>query len=674
MKTGTIAAIVPTTKSLTAVFLLLFAATMMFLGGCAGPSFKKSPPVDAERLAQADQLRADGVYHVAAEIYLSLSGETTDPLKSDLVLSAIESLLAGGDTQRARELLGSLPATLTKSQQNRARLANAEAALFEYQPEQALEILSAPLDAPSSETVIRYHRLRAEAYRLAANRVAAIQERIHIDTLLSPGADRQQNQRALWQDLLQASDSELEELSRQTPSGDTEGWITLVQLVRSGQQDPAQLAETLSDWELRNPSHPAVAGGTLRELQAGIARLANYPQQVGVLLPFTGPWAHAAAAVRDGMLAAYYARPEYDGRPTLRFYDTGTDPAQTLAKYEEAVTDGAGFVIGPLRKKSVAALAQTPRLDVPVLALNSDEAATTSPINLYHFSLAPEDEAGQVAEQARGRGYRRAVAIVPSGPWGERVVAAFASRWEALGGELLEVTYFSDDQKQLSKSVSELLNISDSKRRYRNLSRVLGKKLEFEPRRRQDADFVLLVAMPQRARLIRPLLQFHRASDLPVLATSHVYNGTRSGNDRDMNGILFCDMPWVLSDGANVMNYRRSLDEAMPDRSRRYTRFYAMGIDAWNLIPYLPEMDRGTFQWYSGMTGNLQLDEDRNIRRALLWAEFRNGVPRLVNTAVTSPRPDTGPSFSSQDERNVDPRMEANDENSSSPHQYGTIR
>lgn len=663
------------TKYPISVFLLFIAAAMMILGGCAGPSLTKSPPVDEERLAQADRLRADGVYHVAAEIYLSLANQTTDPLKSDLMLSAIESLLASGDTQQARELLDGLPATLTTAQENRVRLAKAEATLLEYQPEQTLEQLATPLDNPATEASVRYHQLRAGAYRLLGNHIAAIRERIGIDDLIPAGQERQTNQLALWQDLLQASETDLSQLSARSPSEVVDGWISLVELVRGGQQNPRQLAEALSDWELRNPTHPAVAGGIVRDLQAGITRLANYPQHVGVLLPFTGPWSHAAAAVRNGMLAAYYARPDFDGRPDLRFYDTGNDPSQTLARYQEAISDGAGFVIGPLRKESVSALAQTPRLDTPVLALNSAEGITAAPINLYHFSLAPEDEASQVAEQARSRGYQRALAIVPSGPWGERIVSSFTSRWESLGGELLEVKYFSDDQKQLSNSVSELLNIDASKRRHRDLSRVLGKKLEFEPRPRQDADFVLVVALPERARLIRPLLQFHRASDLPVMATSHVYNGFgNSSSDRDMNGILFCDMPWVLSDSAYVLGFRRPLDEAMPDRSRRYTRFDAMGVDAYNLIPYLPEMERGTFQWYNGMTGNLRLDEDRNIHRTLIWAQFRNGVPRLVTTGVSQTRPPTGQTLPSQDEREPDARMEATDETTGPPHQYGTTR
>ena len=628
----------PSEKSWPALFLLtsvLLAA--LLLVSCAVPPVKTAPPVDAQRLSQAETLQAAGEYRAAADIYLSLAGETTAPLSHDLQLSAIENLLAGGDMQQARTLLDALPADLNPGQANRVRLARAESALLDFQAEAALELLSTPLQNPAPEQESRYHRLRASAHSLQGDYLSSVQERMWVDGMLAPGAERQANQLALWQNLMRLDGATRARLEATSASEALNGWLSLATLVRQHQQEPASLAERLGDWQLRNPSHPAVAGGILADLQAGIERISQYPQRIGVLLPLTGPWAQAAAAVRDGMLAAYYEPRSAANRPTLHFYDIGADPGQTWAKYQEAVRDGMSFVIGPLHKESVTELARAVTLEIPVLALNTTESPEPTPVNFYRFSLAPEDEARQLAEQARSDGYAHALAILPDGPWGERVLAAFVDRWEALGGELLEVQRFGEDQKELSNSVSKLLNIDDSKRRYRNLTAALGEKLEFEPRRRQDADFVLIVALPERARLLRPLLRFHRASDLPVLATSHVYTGHPDVNaDDDMNGVQFCDMPWVLSNGDEVAALRQSVDEAMPDRPARYTRFYAMGIDAYKLVPYLPELGRGTFQWYRGVTGDLSLDDERDVHRSLLWAQFQNGVPQLVRVAMPS--------------------------------------
>lgn len=51
------------------------------------------------------------------------------------------------------------------------------------------------------------------------------------------------------------------------------------------------------------------------------------------------------------------------------------------------------MVIGPLRRESVAAIAQRGPLPVPVVALNQLPADMAWVPNLYQFALAPEDEA-----------------------------------------------------------------------------------------------------------------------------------------------------------------------------------------------------------------------------------------------------------------------------------------
>src|SRR5690554_7108230 len=87
------------------------------------------------------------------------------------------------------------------------------------------------------------------------------------------------------------------------------------------------------------------------------------------------------------------------------------------------------------------------------------------------------------------------------------------------------------------------------------MRRLLRQSTEFEPRRRQDADWLFLVALPQQARQIKPTLAFNFASDLPVYSTSHVYSGEPNpSKDRDLNGIVFCDTPWLLDRKSTRLN------------------------------------------------------------------------------------------------------------------------
>ena len=106
-------------------------------------------------------------------------------------------------------------------------------------------------------------------------------------------------------------------------------------------------------------------------------------------------------------MAAYYDTPEGSSQPAMRLYDSGGTPDSALAAYQQAVSNGANFVIGPLLKESVEALEQLYPLPVPVLGLNrTDHSELLNPA-LFQFGLAPEDEAREAARLARRKGLRR---------------------------------------------------------------------------------------------------------------------------------------------------------------------------------------------------------------------------------------------------------------------------
>ena len=160
--------------------------------------------------------------------------------------------------------------------------------------------------------------------------------------------------------------------------------------------------------------------------------------------------------------------------------------------------------------------------------------------------------------------------------------------------------------------------------------------MNFEPRRRQDVDFVFLAASPRQARLIRPQLDFYRASDLPVYATARVFSGRPDSNkDADMNGIVFCDTPWTLEQRASWEHLQRGISEFWPKNSIRYARLYALGIDAYRVIPYLGQLNQGMFSAYHGVTGNLSLNNDGHLNRTLRCAAFRKGLPELLEPDST---------------------------------------
>jgi outer membrane PBP1 activator LpoA protein len=181
-----------------------------------------------------------------------------------------------------------------------------------------------------------------------------------------------------------------------------------------------------------------------------------------------------------------------------------------------------------------------------------------------------------------------------------------------------------------------LLNINDSERRERRVRQLLRDSLEFIPRRRQDIDFVFLAASPRQARLIRPQMKFHHASDLPLLATSHLYDGKKNrAQDRDMDDILFCDMPWTLNAPSSRQELKQQYSEEFRPHAGQLQRLLAMGIDAYQLVPLLPVLESHPYERYRGETGNLRVTEGRRIGRRLQWARFERGIAKLQQETFT---------------------------------------
>src|SRR5690606_12908739 len=162
------------------------------------------------------------------------------------------------------------------------------------------------------------------------------------------------------------------------------------------------------------------------------------------------------------------------------------------------------------------------------------------PQKFYQFSLSPEGEAEQAAIKAFKEGYRFAGVITPQNKWGERVQEAFTQRWHELGGRVVSSAKLKPEYDQ-SQTISQLMNVDDSQKRSLKVKNMLVEKVSIQPRRRQDIDVVVLIAPAAQARLVKPLLEFYFAGNLPVYATSSVYQGQENPKkDRDMNGIVFC--------------------------------------------------------------------------------------------------------------------------------------
>ena len=157
---------------------------------------------------------------------------------------------------------------------------------------------------------------------------------------------------------------------------------------------------------------------------------------------------------------------------------------------------------------------------------------------------------------------------------------------------------------------------------------------QYEPYRRTDTDFIFLAARPNEGRAVKPLLAYHYAGDLPVYATSHIYQGDANpGRDQDINGVHFLDIPWVFNDDSEI---RRTIDQQLPN-SGRYQRMYALGVDSFRLHLRLSQLGAGSQVF--GETGTLHLNAQRQVERRLPLAEIRDGRATVIPTGSSEELP-----------------------------------
>ncbi|WP_372875131.1 penicillin-binding protein activator [Pseudomonas sp.] len=517
--------------------------------------------------------------------------------------------------------------SLKPAQQIYASTLAAELALAREKPKAALKALDHPslqrLGELPVEQQVRTQLARADALQADGQILAAARERVYIAPLLS-GAAAKRNHENIWSlvsslpsERLQASDD-----------ADLAGWLSLARATKTpGTLQQQQAA--IDDWLAQHPQHPAAL--QLPPALSKLQQLASQPlQEIALLLPQEGPLAGVARALRDGFLSAHYqAQQTGQNPPNIQFYDSSR--LNSLDEfYRQAQAAGVQLVIGPLEKPLVKQLSDHEQLPITTLALNYGDPGQEGPPQLFQFGLAAEDEAREAARRAWADGMRRAAALVPRGDWGDRVLDAFRQSWQAQGGTLIAAEHV-DQPVELARQIAELFQLRESEARTQRLKNTLGVAVAAQPARRQDIDFIFLAATPQQAQQIKPILAFQYAGDVPVYATSHLFTGNHSdAQHQDLNGIRFCETPWLLNVNDPV---RQQVESQWPQAGGSLGRLYAMGADAYLLAPRLGQLKALPETRIDGLSGSLSLNPAQRIERQLPWAEFRGGrVERLPDT------------------------------------------
>ncbi|GGK07784.1 penicillin-binding protein activator [Pseudomonas matsuisoli] len=531
-----------------------------------------------------------------------------------LRLAAADKAMSDKDYRRANSILQEPPNQgLKPALAIFANTLRAELALVDADFKAALALLDAPemarLDELPVQQQVRTHMARARALEGDQQILAAARQRTFIAPLLS-GEHATANHEKIW--TLIAS-LPREETTQSTGDVDLDGWLALANAIQNV-GTVAQQQSAIENWRMTHPQHPAAL--QLPESLQKLQQLANEPlKKIALLLPQQGQLATVSRALRDGFLASRFTEASTgSAAPEVVFYDSSRIGSLDEF-YRQAQTDGVQLVVGPLEKPLVRQLGERKQLPITTLALNYSDSASGVPPQLFQFGLAAEDEAREAARRAWADGKRNAVAMVPMGEWGDRVLAAFQQEWQAQGG-ILSGSQRIGQPVELSRQIASLLQVSGNSRR-------------------QDVDFMFLAATPQQARQIKPTLSYQYAADLPVYATSNLYTGIAAqGQDSDLDGIYFCDTPWLLNPDDPL---RQQITRQWPQAAGSMGRLYAMGADAYRLAPRLAQLEAIPETRLEGLSGTLGLTPDHRIERTLPWAQFRNGLAQPVDGLLPSP-------------------------------------
>jgi outer membrane PBP1 activator LpoA protein len=574
--------------------------------------------------ARAERLVQNGEYEAAASAYIGLAAEASGSDRDRLTLLAADNWLDAGDAVRAQNAFRGVTRPQGGELSWRWDSTNAAMLLFRGEAERArdlLESLSGQSLPPGLR--LRVEALRADAWFQLQEPTRAVELLLQRENWLNDRQSIERNRERIWKGLLVSDPHMLRAAAEMATDPTVRGWLTLGSLATATGQQGIGWSNGVVRWRERNAGHPAMS--VLDDLDIADEQLLAYPRSIALLLPLSGRAASAGNAVQNGFLGAYFASAGgLDDRQSIRVYDVDAEGGPSAA-YTSAVEDGAEFVVGPLLRNNANELANDILVPVPVLTLNYLPDESLPPPGLFQFALAPEDEAVSAATRALQDGHRTAVALVPNSNWGRRLLTAFATEFEAQGGTLLDYRSFTSESPDFSRTIEELMGLAGSVSRYQRMRANIGSPLQFDPRRRQDVDFIFLAADGAAGRLLKSQLKFHYSGDLPVYSTSSIYAMDGRSNS-DLNGIRFADTPWVIAPQSWIRYLPDVYREYWPEE-RRLGRLHAMGYDAYHLVAPLFAARNGTMPEIDGATGVLYLDSSGRIHRRLAWAEFRRGEP-----------------------------------------------
>ncbi|MFZ1044565.1 MAG: penicillin-binding protein activator [Pseudolabrys sp.] len=174
--------------------------------------------------------------------------------------------------------------------------------------------------------------------------------------------------------------------------------------------------------------------------------------RVALILPFSGQ-GNASVAGQSMKNAAEMALAEFKS-PNIQLLvkDDGGTVQGAQAAAQQAISEGAEIIIGPIFAQSVSGVAQIARAsNIPVIAFSTDVSVAAR--GVYLLSFLPETDVRRIVDFSVSRGKRSFAALLPDNAYGTVVEGAFQQEVSRRGGRVLVLEKYKPDGNRINEAV-----------------------------------------------------------------------------------------------------------------------------------------------------------------------------------------------------------------------------
>jgi Periplasmic binding protein len=196
------------------------------------------------------------------------------------------------------------------------------------------------------------------------------------------------------------------------------------------------------------------------EVAAASAAVGDGQVRVALVLPLSAQ-GNAGLAAQSMKNAAEMALAEFKN-PNIQLLvkDDGGTPQGAQAGAQQAISEGAEIILGPLFAQSVSAVGQAARArNIPVIAFSTDTSVAAR--GIYLLSFLPETDVRRIVDSAVARGKRSFAALLPDNAYGTVVEAAFQQEVSRHGGRILALEKYPPDPNRMAEAARRVSQVAN---------------------------------------------------------------------------------------------------------------------------------------------------------------------------------------------------------------------